>query len=255
MLSSVDPGEGRLGVTYVVQVNVDIVQAVRHLQSFFVRDALADDSLVIKSMLTEAFGGPVLRPWAVHAVRDAQVIVVGYAAIPAEEANERRGLALPSVQASVGLAVGAALPDLRDGHSYRFAVRLVPTIRITKKETGSRYGERDAFLVQADGVGVGAGLTRDAVYKQYLVERLPGAEISEFRLFGFRLMRFARPLTGGGWGRKTMPEALLAGSLKVTERDALTATITRGIGRQRAYGYGMLRLKPERPFTPLVPSE
>jgi hypothetical protein len=49
-------------------------------------------------------------------------------------------------------------------------LRLVPTIRVTKKEGGPRHGERDAFLVEADRVGVGAGLTRDAV--EALFQRL-----------------------------------------------------------------------------------
>lgn len=233
----------------IVQVNIDIVRAVRHLQAFFTRGQLADDSLVLKSMLTEAFGGPVIRPWAVHAIRDERVVIVGYASIPADEANERRALSLPSIQASVDVALGAALPDLKKGQSYRFALRLVPTIRVTKKETGSRYGERDAFLAEADRVGVGAGLTRDEVYQRYLVERLPGAEVMQCRLSGFRLTRFVRPRIGGRWASKTMPEAVLEGTLKVVDRQALIAVITRGIGRQRAYGYGMLRLQPDRPLT------
>jgi CRISPR system Cascade subunit CasE len=232
-------------VTFVIQLSVDMVRAMRHLQAFFSRDQAADDSLVIKTMLTEAFGGAVIRPWAIHVVRNSEVIVVGYSDMPASEANERLALALPTVQAAVGPAASAELPVLREGRSYRFAVRLVPTIRVTKKEGGPRYGERDAFLTEADRRGVDAGLTRDEVYKAYLVERLPGAEVHSCRLAGFSLARLVRPRSSGKWDTKTFPDALLEGTLKVVDGDALLTAITKGIGRQRVYGFGMLRLQPD----------
>jgi CRISPR system Cascade subunit CasE len=234
-------------MTYFIQINVDIVKAARHLQSFFSHTQMADDSLVLKTMLTEAFSGAVVRPWAIHSIRGSQVMIVGYSDISADEANERRALALPSVQASVGEAVSAELPKLQNGQSYRFSVQLVPTIRVTKKEGGPRYGERDAFLAEVDRSDDGSGLTRDVAYQKYLTQRLPGAEIGDCRLSGFRLRAFVRSGKGGKPASKTMPEAVLEGTLKVTDNAALVEVVTSGIGRQRAFGFGMLRLQPQRP--------
>lgn len=231
-------------MTYIIQTTVDVVKAARHLQSFFNRDQMADDSLVLKTMLTEAFGGPVIRPWAVHSIRDGKATLVGYANVDADEANSRRALALPSVQAAVGEAVGARLPQLKDGDHYRFSVTLVPTIRVTKSEDGPRYGERDAYLVEIDRGGGTTDLSRDEVYRRYLQDRLAGGELLHTRLAGFRLLRMTRP----GKERaavKTMPEAVLEGVLRVTEGASLVTTMTEGVGRQRAYGFGMMRLQPE----------
>ena len=59
-------------------------------------------------------------------------------------------------------------------------------------------------------------------------------------------MRFVRPSSSGKWAAKTLPEALLEGTLRVVEGHDLLSAITQGIGRQKAYGFGMLRLQPDR---------
>jgi CRISPR-associated protein Cse3 family len=48
----------------------------------------------------------------------------------------------------------------------------------------------------------------------------------------------------GSVAGKTMPEAVIEGTLRVDDPANLIAAIARGIGRQRAYGCGMLRLQP-----------
>ena len=129
------------------------------------------------------------------------------------ELNKRRALALPSVQEAIGEAIAVPLPSLSPGERYRFTIRLVPTIRVTKAE-GRRYGERDAFLVKADAVGKDAGLKRDQVYREYLSERLAGATVEDGRLSQFRLQKFMRPKKDGSVSGKTMPEAVIEGHLQ-----------------------------------------
>jgi CRISPR system Cascade subunit CasE len=122
---------------------------------------------------------------------------------------------------------------------------MVPMIHVTKRESnGHRHGERDAFLVAADAAGTGAGLQRDKVYRDYLTERLPGASVSETSLTQFRLRRFLRLKQDRSASGKTFPEAVMEGRLRIHDPTKLMAAISAGIGRQRAYGCGMLRLQP-----------
>jgi CRISPR system Cascade subunit CasE len=228
---------------FLAQVPVDFVAAVRHLKAFVRPSALEDESLILKTILWEAFSGGVLRPWAIHAQKGPMTTILGYTQADDAELNKRRSLSLPSVQAAVGDAIAVRLPVLSSGERYRFLVCIVPTIRITKAE-GRRYGERDAFLVRADTAGKDAGLKRDDVYRDYLAERLAGATVEASRLVQFRLRRFMRPKKDGRATGKTMPEAVLEGRLRVDDPTKLIEVIGAGVGRQRAYGCGMLRLQP-----------
>src|SRR5262249_18578569 len=150
-------------------------------RAFMQPSALDDESLIVKTILWEGFSGGALRPWAIHAQRGPMITIVGYSQFDAEELNRRRALALPSVQAAVRDAIAVPVPSLGSGQQYRFSIRLVPTIRVTKAE-GRRYGERDIFLAKAGTTGSDAGLKRDDVYRDYLAERLPGATIEASRL-------------------------------------------------------------------------
>jgi CRISPR-associated protein Cas6/Cse3/CasE subtype I-E len=230
-------------VMFFVQLSVDFVNAIRHLKVFLQPSALDDESLILKTILWEGFSGGAVRPWAIHAQRGPKTIIVGYSQLDTTELNKRRGLALPSVQEAIGEAIAVPLPSLSAGERYRFTIRLVPTIRVTKAE-GRRYGERDAFLVKADAVGKDAGLMRDQVYRAYLAERLAGATVEDSRLGQFRLLKFMRSKKDGAVSGKTMPEAVIEGRLRVDDPAKLNEVIGTGIGRQRAYGCGMLRLQP-----------
>ena len=53
-----------------------------------------------------------------------------------------------------------------------------------------------------------------------------------------------RPKNDRSVSGKTMPEAVIEGGLCVDDPARLTEAIVAGVGRQRAYGFGMLRLQP-----------
>jgi len=228
---------------FLAQVQIDFVAAVRHLKEFLQASALEDETLILKTILWEGFSGGAVRPWAIHSQRGPMVTIVGYTQIDPDELNKRRALALPSVQAAVGEVIAVRLPAFSSGERYRFSICIVPTIRVTKSE-GRRYGERDAFLAKADMAGKDAKLKREDVYRDYLVERLAGATIEGSRLVRFRLRQFKRPTNDRSIAGKTMPEAVIEGHLRVDDPTKLLEVMGAGVGRQRAYGCGMLRLQP-----------
>ena len=84
--------------------------------------------------------------------------------------------------------------------------------------------------------------TREAVYLDWLAERLaPAATLDRpaSRLARFRRIRVAR----GDRGPEG-PAATVHGTMTVTDPSAFARLLPHGVGRHRAYGYGMLLLRP-----------
>jgi CRISPR system Cascade subunit CasE len=110
--------------------------------------------------------------------------------------------------------------------------------------------ERDRFLHQADHTAPDTELNRTQVYSDWLSVQMDGAaRIEQVDLGSFQLVsQLRRGQASGATGRPSArlirPAALLRGVLSVIEGAAFHALLAHGIGRHRAWGYGMLLLKP-----------
>jgi CRISPR system Cascade subunit CasE len=232
-----------------IQIDVDVPAAARAVS--LPHDAKHDPSYLLKTVLTEAFAGPAVRPWTVHRQDGPIVTVLGYSDLSKNELAERAALALPAVRAAITSIHGHLLPVMREGQRYRFSVRLCPTLHVTPDPAGlRRHGERDAFLAAIDRGE--EGILREVIYTRYLVERLKGARVDAARLTGFRLVEVTRPHRGSlapatGVAQRVLPEAEFLGVVTVMDSDVLAQTVRNGIGRHRAFGRGYVRLEPERP--------
>lgn len=222
-----------------VQINLPRAQAHAAAVLGWRGDALADSGLVCKTVLSEALGGPVLRPWRIERVHGGIATVLGYS-----EADLSTADALPSAQAAV-TAMGSVPVEIRDGELQTYGLRICPVVHVTPRE-GRRHGERDAFLVAIDAEPQRQH-DRLSVYAAYLAARLPGAElVSVEATQDVRLLRVFRPRADRSLARKTIPDISLVGRLRVTDAAALVEVMRHGIGGHRAYGYGMLRLAAPR---------
>lgn len=86
--------------------------------------------------------------------------------------------------------------------------------------------------------------SRSVVYRAWLARQLSGsATLEDYSLNGFRTLRLLRKAAGG---RKDFlaPQAYFSGVLRVTDGDAFKDLLARGVGRHRAFGLGMLLLRP-----------
>ena len=93
-------------------------------------------------------------------------------------------------------------------------------------------------------------LSREAVYRDWLAQQFGiAAELLECHLQEFRLasvIRRAAPASQDLRPKRSVkgPDAVLSGKLQVGDDAAFAQLLRRGVGRHRAFGYGMLLLKP-----------
>ncbi len=224
----------------------------------------ADSGYLWHSLLTEAFGPLAPRPWRLMESDRRPTHLLGYGSADEAALRERAALhADPLAVAALGverLSVKAMPTAFRLGQRLGFEVRLRPVVRSSLRLDGSGgRGGRDR-RVEID-VAQHATLTHgavspapdpDAVYKDWLRERLEAggarADASSLRLLWRRRAAILRRDAARNlalFGRKGGgPDIAIGGALEVIDPVAFAALVARGIGRHRAFGFGMLLLKP-----------
>jgi len=210
--------------------------------------ATQDDGAALHVLLSGLFGKGVLQPFRLFDPDQGDWSLYAYASSDAAALLDiARMVGPPDMLEAVSLdrLRVKPMPEARAGQRLGFDLRLRPVRRLTE---GSRIRERDAFVSEVfrdhaespNGMSQ-AGRTREAVYRDWLAERLPGAklDIQTARLVGFqrrRVLRNGRGIEG--------PDATMQGTLAVTDPAAFAQGLAKGIGRHCAYGYGMLMLRP-----------
>lgn len=169
----------------------------------------------------------------------------------AEAMQEAVALTTPEVADMLGLDATTQSPGLlirpfpqswKAGQLLAFEVRARPVVRKDDKEL-------DAFLSAVQRMP-DAVLLREAVYADWLKRQFEGAaDLHEVGMTEFKLStvlrRGALQAEGARPKRPVQgPDAVFTGVLQVCDSDAFAALVARGIGRHRAFGFGMLLLKP-----------
>jgi len=216
-------------------------------------DAGGDLGYALHGLLNAAFGSNAPRAFR---YLDAEQGVLAYTSLAPDALLQMAALAPPDVAAALGLGATLGHSGLNvrpfpaqwpTGHVLGFEVRARPVVR-----EGKTGRERDAFLASIERNG-DAPADREASYAEWLGEHLDrqgGAELVDMRLAQFSLLDVTRlsQKTAPDSARRRRsingPDALLTGHLRVTETDAFSALLARGIGRHRAFGFGMLLLRP-----------
>lgn len=154
-------------------------------------------------------------------------------------------LGLDATPQSPGLLVRPFPTNWKVGQLLSFEVRVRPVVRKDDKEV-------DAFLSAAKRMP-DAVLSRETVYTDWLKRQFESvADLHEIRMTEFSLSTVVRRVaTQAESGRHKRPvqgpDAVFSGVLDVRDSSAFTALVARGIGRHRAFGFGMLLLKPAAP--------
>lgn len=230
-----------------------------------------DEGRVLHHLLSEAFGKGVFQPFRLMPGRGARVAsLYGYA--DANEAALRDAIATTSLPEHAKVfdfahLAAKALPDTwASGRRLAFDVRVRPVRRLSKpldawsreRARGKRSdsqdampagSEVDAFLVERmrsspEGPVAGEGRSRDDVYLDWLAERLgPAAMLDRAAT---RLVSYERAISLRGGKPLEAPDATFHGELTIADPAKFQERLALGVGRHRAYGYGMLLLRPAR---------
>lgn len=219
-----------------------------------------DEGVVLHHLLGETFGPAALQPFRLL-VAEGRPVATLYA-YTAQDAASLREAALasmtPGQQGVVGLDRLRSIPRpaniWREGQRLGFDVRLRPVVRLRKDMAGQtdtgasvslRQGaEVDVFLAHCLRVGKenADAPVREAVYVDWLAERLAGA--AQLERETTRLANFRRQIVIRNRRRIEGPDATVHGTLTVIDPEGFASLLRAGIGRHRAYGYGMLLLRP-----------
>lgn len=222
--------------------------------------------------LRQAFGAIAPQPFRVFepdasAPGAKPLHLLGYAA--ADDAALRASLAQARAEAAAVFPASdiasKALPEgFGAGRVLAFSTRVCPIVR-TLSTDGTRKRELDAFVHVASADPDAPKPDRAAIYGGWLRRLLNegGAELIEARLASFRLTGLVRrshasPAAGTPseeWPPRLLlarrprmaarrPDATIDGLLRIADPRRFNALLATGIGRHRAFGFGLLLLRP-----------
>ncbi|SEL42112.1 CRISPR system Cascade subunit CasE [Pacificibacter marinus] len=164
-------------------------------------------------------------------------ILNGYTEKTAEQLQDMVNMAAdPDSQSMIKgpiLAMPIYIP--KSGQSVGFEIKVVPVARNGRAKT-----EMDCFLHDKKN---GKSVDREVSYANWLTARLaPSSDVKSIRVTQsgyYKTSRKKRPLM--------IPSAIFQGTMVVTDPEILYKMMVQGVGRHKAYGFGMLALRvPDR---------
>lgn len=239
---------------------------------------LMDDDHAMHCLLRECFGemspvGIAPKPFRLILPRKGRCgALYGYAPVDASELREAAEMfACPLQSRALPHASLDSKPMPSAWHAGRrlgFEIRIRPIVRPTKNagqrvcdrcypKRGSRLPcphcrprkECDAFQYEAIKCPRREMMrSREEVYLDWLQKRFENKGGAAFdpetvKMVSFRRTRAVRKLHKQ---HSEGPDALMRGELEITDGEKFGELLAHGIGRHKAYGYGMLLLRPTR---------
>ena len=242
------------GPLYMLQLELRLDDLVRlgARSRLPVRDL--DLGYLTHCQLKALFGDQCPQPFAISAARGRRRTVLAYGSSPPDVLRQHAdAFAKPEAHQVcdwdrfAGKPMPSAWPA---GHRLGFMVRACPTVRMAREgEHHAKGAEVDAFLARCWAAGDPAvPVDREGVYREWLadaVERVGGARIVASRVDSFKLVPLLRRSQGKERraARVERPDVTFGGELEVIDGSGFAGLLRRGLGRHRAFGFGMLLLR------------
>lgn len=204
--------------------------------------------------LEEVFGQRTLRPFRIRDIDGRRFEVLAYSATPADAlAATARATASPDAFHLVDWDTlqGKQMPDtFQPGARFGFQVRACPVVRVRANHPVFREGaEIDAFLANTTVVNQDVPVDREAVYVDWLARQFTrdgaagelSAQVTHFALARQVRRTHAERRTSR---QSSRPDVVFEGTFAVGQPAAFTKLLAAGIGRHKAFGFGMVLLKP-----------
>ena len=209
-----------------------------------------DPGFAMHCLLVESFGDMAPKPFRIIMPRDRRRTCGTLYGYCDSSATELRSAALTFACPLQSQILPASRIDSKPmptswqkGLRLGFEVLVRPVVRCARGSENSGR-EIDAFQAVAERQPKGRmKRDREEVYSDWLSDRLAqrGVCLEEARLVSFQRVRVVRKVRSHA---SEGPDAVMRGSITVTEPSKFADLVARGIGRHRAYGYGMILLRP-----------
>lgn len=218
-----------------------------------------DPGYAFHALLKAAFGPLAPKPFWYRVGREG---LLAFTQHEPEALRANASLAMPDVCAALGLDPQASNLGLAvrryptrwdSGQRLAFETRVRPVMRMKARPGHAAGTERDAFLAHLERLPAeDPPLGREAVYTRWLgaqfarddAARLELARIEQYRLTSVLRQQGQRDDGKRSRSMVSGPDVVISGTLTVCTPEAFSALLARGIGRHRAFGFGMLLLRP-----------
>ncbi|MBF0175489.1 MAG: type I-E CRISPR-associated protein Cas6/Cse3/CasE [Magnetococcales bacterium] len=212
----------------------------------------SDDGYRLHALLVGLFGEASPKPfWFRQSGR--QVEVLGYANQDAGALmDQARLFGAPALVTELeGHLHAKPVPTIPVGQRLGFQVNVLPTVRTCNRFVQRKGAEMDAWLAASLAHEEGSpALDRGVVYMNWFraaMERQGGMRLETISLHAMRGVQLARRRRDRSFARVEQREVVFHGTLETTDAELFRALLRRGMGRHRAFGFGMLRLAPPGP--------
>lgn len=209
-----------------------------------------DEGYLVHCLLGELFGAQAPAPFTIDGRTGRHLRLLAYSELSGDALRAAAGLAEPSWHAAMDWERWASKPmpeTFPVGMRMGFSLRACPVVRMASDGPRWRKGsEVDAFLARCWKVSDDTPVERQTVYAEWLaghLERQGGARLTAPpTMEHFQLSRMVRRKGSKQRKAKTIkrPDVTLRGHIEVTDSEVFQALLRRGVGRHRAFGFGML---------------
>jgi CRISPR system Cascade subunit CasE len=237
-----------MSLLYMVELRLDPAALIRFAEGQGINRREDEDlGYAAHAWLKAMFGADAPKPFRLlHDRRGFKPPrLLGFSRKPGDElAEHAHSFALPSALQACPLEDGFACKPMPGswpaGRRLGFELLACPASRIGQREDDVYV----RHLREQEEAG-GDPQSRADLYRQWLARQLgDAARLEDFTLEAFSNVRLLRKAEGAGRRDFQRPQALLGGVLQVQDGNAFGTLLARGVGRHRAFGYGMLLLRP-----------
>ena len=245
------------GVLQMVRAKVD----AREFHRWMGEKRLRDPDHAIHCLLTECFGDLAPRPFRLILPRGCRIgVFYGYGRSDVDTLRQMADIYADPLQSRVmpvNEMYSKTMPSAwQVGQSLGFEVRVRPVVRRARSNSERRHREMDSFQAEAERHPKGEmPRSREQVYADWLSDKFavfPSEEsdrrrgasldLTQTKLVSFQRTRAYRKAEATRYSEG--PDAVLRGVLTISDSEAFAALLAKGVGRHRAYGFGMLLLRP-----------
>ena len=237
---------------HMLQAQPDMAGVMRWagMQGLLMARGTDDLGYTLHALLAANFGSLAPKPFAlVEHPRQAPALLA-YAAHDAAALREHAAcFAMPDAVAALRIASLLSKPmpaGFAVGQRLGFGVRVRPIVRTDRDGDRTRTREVDAFLAAVAGAPQGAGPDRGSVYRAWVLRHLEqgGVVVESLEIKSFQLGCVLRRTQDRSLRPQSGPDVRFVGTIRVADPDLFAAMLARGVGRHRAFGFGMLLLRP-----------